>query len=680
MSTARYLDKASTFIATTGPAALPGLIAGHLKHGSRQTDALRLKGEDGSWTNSLPQLAAILDRADLHNTWVALEYNPYQAGNSRADALIIGTKNNRPVIVVVELKQWSQATWDPELQRVSGFNAPWDEVEHPVRQAHRYAMFLQNYTEGFTENDATVIPVAFLHNATDDSIQSLRLAGAAEADQLFSGDSTGRERFIAFLRDAFDDHDTHGAETAARALVAAAYKQSPSLLADLEAFITESDQFPLSDEQAKAMHAIQAAVQKTRGPYADRDQAVFVVKGGPGTGKTWICMHLLAAAARANYQAIYATNSTALRSTLQSILRHSDRVRPIEGMVASARTFWDHEQWGSKDLIIVDEAQRLNKYTIRTGFGNAKHVQEELEAHDITQLFELKKSAKVLVLMLDEGQTTTAKDYATIAHAQALATRVGATYDYFELTEQHRTGGSAAFEEWVEALITGTPIPWRGDANFNLEVATSPEDLEAKTMAKSAPGSGDSRLVAGFAWPWKKYPKAADIGHKITLDDLPHDIEIGTWSKRWNLRKPTPATQHTPGTGRPPRYPDSDGWANNPLGAEQLGSIFSAQGFEFPHVGVLFGRDFVARNGEMTVDLAASDNDALARMDGDATERIRNQYRVLLTRAMNSVVLYSVDPETQALLESLIGTELSTSPALDNDEQIGFELADGGHR
>uniref|UniRef100_UPI00404B3FEF DNA/RNA helicase domain-containing protein n=1 Tax=Brachybacterium sp. GPGPB12 TaxID=3023517 RepID=UPI00404B3FEF len=108
-----------------------------------------------------------------------------------------------------------------------------------------------------------------------------------------------------------------------------------------------------------------------------------------------------------------------------------------------------------------------------------------------------------------------------------------------------------------------------------------------------------------------------------------------------------------------------------------MGSIFSAQGFEFPHVGVLFGRDFIARNGQMAVDIGASDNDALARMDGHATERIRNQYRVLLPRAMNSVVLYSVDPETQALLESLIDTERSTAPALENSEKIGFEPADG---
>ena len=85
MSTARYLDQASTFIEAAGPATLPTLIAGHLKHGTRQTDALRLKGEDGSWTNSLPQLAAILDHAGLHNTWVALEYNPYQAGKIGRD-------------------------------------------------------------------------------------------------------------------------------------------------------------------------------------------------------------------------------------------------------------------------------------------------------------------------------------------------------------------------------------------------------------------------------------------------------------------------------------------------------------------------------------------------------------------------------------------------------------------
>lgn len=664
-STARYLNKASAFIESTRPATLSALITGSLRHRSRQTAVLRGNGEDGSWANSLPELAAILERAELGDVWVALEYNPHQGGNSRADALIIGTKGGRPVIVVVELKQWSSATWDAEIQRATDFNAPWGDAEHPVRQARRYAQFLQNYTEGFNEEEATVCATAFLHNATESSIQTLRLAGADEAAHLFTGDNTGRDRFIAFLRRALDHNDARGAETVARALHGAPYKQSPGLLADLETFITQSDQFPLSDEQLNAMHAIQAAVQQVRSPHADRDQAVIVVKGGPGSGKTWISMHLLAAAAGADYQAVYATNSTALRDTLQSLLRRSDQIRPIEGMVASARTFWNQETWGSKDLIIVDEAQRLNQYTIRTGFGNARHVQEELETRNITQLFELKKSAKVLVLMLDEGQTTTAKDYVTIAQARALADRVGASYEYFELTEQHRTGGSATFEQWVDNLVAGTPTPWHDEPTFTVEVATSPEDLETRTMGKSTPGSGDSRLVAGFAWPWKKYPKAAEIGRKVTIGDIPFDIEIGDWGKRWNLRSPTPADHPVPGTRTPPSYPNSDSWARNPLGSEQMGSLFSAQGFEFPHVGVLFGRDLIARDGTMAVDTNASENSALVAMaetNEDAKDRIRNQYRVLLTRAMHSVVLYSVDSETQSLLESLVNPQTTTAP------------------
>lgn len=54
MSTARYLDKANLFIEATRPATLPALITHHLRNGSRQTEALRRKGEDGSWTNSDP--------------------------------------------------------------------------------------------------------------------------------------------------------------------------------------------------------------------------------------------------------------------------------------------------------------------------------------------------------------------------------------------------------------------------------------------------------------------------------------------------------------------------------------------------------------------------------------------------------------------------------------------------
>lgn len=66
-----------------------------------------------------------------------------------------------------------------------------------------------------------------------------------------------------------------------------------------------------------------------------------------------------------------------------------------------------------------------------------------------------------------------------------------------------------------------------------------------------------------------------------------------------------------PGTGKSVIAPDAlghalrnnyrtffvSGWAIEPMGAEQAGTVYSVQGFEFRHVGVLMGSDLIVRDG-----------------------------------------------------------------------------------
>jgi DUF2075 family protein len=87
--------------------------------------------------------------------------------------------------------------------------------------------------------------------------------------------------------------------------------------------------------------------------------------------------------------------------------------------------------------------------------------------------------------------------------------------------------------------------------------------------------------------------------------------------------------------------------------------VFTAQVFEFARVGVIVGPDLVWNHtaGRMKVDIEASRYKNLKRLHKKSKQeeaRIRNQYRVLMTRAMQSVVLYSTDPETLAMLRSIV--------------------------
>lgn len=638
---ARYLQSVSRFVEDTRPAGLPKLVA-TLRNGRRVTTDLVLTGEEGSWVNSLPVLADALDEAGLQDAWIALEYNPHQAGAARCDAVIIGTNGGKPSLVVVEIKQWSSATWDAVAEQVVDIAAKYKTSAHPYRQAARYAGFITGYTGGFDEVACTTVACAFLHNATETALTSLRSAGDDEAEFTFSGHNRdGRARFTAFLSGTVQGV---GAAAIADRFKDAPWRQAPNLLAVAGDLYSNRAKFPLTDEQDAVVRAIYATYQDVRNVNSARNDAIIVVQGAPGSGKTWIAVHLLAMLARSGQQVSYATNSVALREALRAAVRTDQRKTIVEGMITSARTYWDSaKRWdtNAQDMLIVDEAQRVAKYTVRTAQRNATHVQQELEKWNITQLFELKKSARVVVLLMDEGQQATANDFLTVEEAKQVAARLGVDFQRFELTEQHRTGGSKAFEQWVDDLVEGVPATWAGDANFTVDVADSPEDLERRLHAKN---SQSARIVAGFCWKWQNWPKNPA---PATIDDVPFDIRIGDWNKRWNLRKPIDG------------YPRDNDWARKAAGADQVGSIFTAQGFEFDYVGVLMGPDLVYRDtddGRLTTDLSGSHyRDLVSKATSDKTlaDRIRNQYRVLLTRGMKGVVLYSTDPRTQALLTTL---------------------------
>lgn len=69
-----------------------------------------------------------------------------------------------------------------------------------------------------------------------------------------------------------------------------------------------------------------------------------------------------------------------------------------------------------------------------------------------------------------------------------------------------------------------------------------------------------SRLVAGYAWPWKS-----------KNDKTAYDIELDGQQMRWN----TTTTD----------------WINSPKSVEEVGSIHTVQGYDLNYVGVIIGND-----------------------------------------------------------------------------------------
>jgi len=107
------------------------------------------------------------------------------------------------------------------------------------------------------------------------------------------------------------------------------------------------------------------------------------------------------------------------------------------------------------------------------------------------------------------------------------------------------------------------------------EYADSPRELEDAIRAKAADGAS-ARMTAGYCWDWSK-PKEDG-----TLVD---DVVIGSYARPWNARPEAARLAR----GIPGRL--SGAWSLE----ESIKSacIYTAQGFEFDYVGVIFGKDLV---------------------------------------------------------------------------------------
>ena len=254
---------------------------------------------------------------------------------------------------------------------------------------------------------------------------------------------------------------------------------------------------------------------------------------------------------------------------------------------------------------------------------------------------ELIASARVPVFLLDEHQVVRPGELGTAEDIEQHAKALGLPVHRVDLDAQFRCGGSAAYVHWVLRLLglePGGPVPWEGDDSFQVSTVSGPEELEATLQNRLQAGYG-ARMTAGYCWPWSDPTK--DGG-------LVSDVRIGSWSRPWNVKG-----ERAVG-GAPP----ASLWATAEGGFEQVGCVYTAQGFEYDWNGVIFGPDFVWRTDRwVTRREFNKDPDFRNRTrvdDRDFDRLVRNVYKVLLTRGMVGTLIMSADPETQELLESLV--------------------------
>ena len=152
----------------------------------------------------------------------------------------------------------------------------------------------------------------------------------------------------------------------------------------------------------------------------------------------------------------------------------------------------------------------------------------------------------------------------------------------------------------------------------------------AEAIRGKATNGYSARLVAGFCWPWSD-PDSS--GHLVD------DVNLDGFSMPWNAK---------PDAGRlAVGIPKSNFWVSDPRGINQVGCVYTAQGFEFDYVGVIFGRDLVYDAGWRGNRKISHDSVVKKAREQEFVNLVKQTYRVLLTRGMRGCYVYFEDAVTR---------------------------------
>ncbi|GGM23170.1 ATP-binding protein [Streptomyces fumigatiscleroticus] len=606
------------------------------------------EAEVRSWRHSWPPLLQALVRAGLSQLQLYLEYGT-PGGGRRLDALLVGVASGGGlVLVVVELKQWQtcQVLEGGRVLRGDG-----EVTTHPVFQVAAYRSFFQHWRPA-SAPVLDVRAVVVLHNATAEEGAVLRMEAPAVADipvltaedlSAPAGVLAGRLRCAGLVAPGEDD---------VVAFETIRWTPSARLLDQVGTLLTGHTAFALVGDQQDAFVRIRdAAGRFLSAPHdhtgsdgnsaaAGRRGAVITVRGGPGSGKTALAVRLLGHLMRAHPTAgpRFVTPSGTLRAHLLDAVGSHQAARELFPSAGSLRSTARQAQ-----AVVIDEAQRLN----RPGGRMAPDLAAVLE------------QVPLAVVFLDErqiirpGEGTTVDEIRTAAHAY------DRVHHHLELTGSFRCNGSAAYTAWVDQLLYGTPQPWTGHTGYDLALCEDPFQLQEWIDQATADGH-TARTTAGFCWPWTRTrPRGATtLPLDITIN-TPVDTGAGdgtgvgavrTWTAAWNAA--TTLTHPDNGT---PLAPHSQLWASHTGGHQQIGCIYTAQGLEYHHSGVIIGPDLTWDNGHWTAHPDQSCDDNLRHLSPDQyLPYALNTYRVLLTRGTHHTRIYTTDPATHHMLTCLV--------------------------
>ena len=581
-------------------------------------------GEVSSWRNSMRSISQVMQYADLTDHGVLLEYQ-LPLSSRRLDCMITGRDSeNHDNAVIIELKQWEnceEAEGDNEV--VTWLGGSKREILHPSAQVGQYSMYLQDtHTAFYAENPIFLNACSYLHNYSfqkSDVLLADKFKQLISSFPLFSSDDV--EPLKTYLRDKLISGE--GIDVLKK-IEKSKYRPSKKLMEHVSNVIKGNPAYILLDEQLVVYDKVFSSARKG---FHNKQKTVILIKGGPGTGKSVIAINLMADLLFQGYNAHYATGSRAFTQTLRNIIGPRGAVQ-----FKYFNSYSDAER-NALDVLICDEAHRLRKTS------SSRYTPVEKRSN-VPQVNEIIKASKVSVFFIDNNQVVRPDEIGSVDYIRQNSGKLGCELYEYELDVQFRCSGSETFVNWIENSLNirrTANVLWNAEEEFEFRIYDSPQFLENAIKQKIKEGY-TGRVTAGFCWKWSK---------KLNDDrTLKKDVVISNYRRPWNARPEA--------TRLPKSIPKATLWAHDPNGINQIGCVYTAQGFEFDYVGVIFGKDLIYNfNIQKWEGIKENSHDSVVRRSHDRfIDLVKNTYRILLSRGLKGCYVYFMDKDTERFIKS----------------------------
>ncbi|MBN1869230.1 MAG: DUF2075 domain-containing protein [Candidatus Omnitrophica bacterium] len=580
------------------------------------------ESEYRAWRQSLNILNNSFTHSGLSENRLIIEYElPYTS--RRIDVILFGKGlHDQDNVVLIELKQWSNEhlkDCPTEGNILVDYGRFKKEQAHPCLQVQGYHFDLKDFLVVFQEKKVISLDsCAYCHNYSKNADNVLffpKFNRIIKQFPLFAKED------LIDLGNYLKERLSHGAgQLLYERFISSPIRPSKRLLEHSSDMINKQQIFNLIDDQTTAYNAI---MHKAKILSKTKLKSAIVVKGGPGTGKSVIALEVMGEMMRQGKVVYHATGSSAFTKTLRKVVGR--RASNLFKFFFSFTKYKENEI----DILICDEAHRIrvdsNDYGVPWNL-RSKNPQVE----------DLIKPAKLTIFFIDEYQIVRPKEIGSIALIKNAARKCGIQDSEmleFELKTQFRCSGSDSYLQWLDDALGIRETEFNiFDNKMEFKVFDEPLSLKKAIDERNKEKHNSARIVAGFCWPWSE-PKQDG--------SLVKDVKIGKFEMPWEKKN------------------EFWKWATDTSGMEQVGTVYTSQGFEFDYIGVIFGNDLVydVKRQEWIAVPENSHDSMVKRNNKELLRHLKSVYRVLMSRAHKGVYIYFMDETTKKYFISRLTSE-----------------------